>query len=182
MFSYIVTSKMLCLVVTNISFWFLFAVEGQEFWPFQDFQGPQPKFKEFPGPGIFFCQFQDFPGFSSTVTTLYVEIINDYVDVFEPWQTACWPNLLNVITSNQQYSITKTMINRINPTQKQFDQPCQPFALNMSLHCIQSQLQVWPTKVQCGRPWLVRSSITWRSAAEVVFYGKCYSGTYLLII
>ena len=38
--------------------------------PFQDFQGPQPKFKDFPGPGIFFCQFQDYPGFSRTVATL----------------------------------------------------------------------------------------------------------------
>ena len=41
---------------------------------FQDFQGPQPKFKNFPGAGpwIFFCQFQNFPGFSRTVATLCV--------------------------------------------------------------------------------------------------------------
>ena len=43
---------------------------SQRFNSFQDFQGPQPKFKDFPGPGIFFCQFQDFPGFSRTVATL----------------------------------------------------------------------------------------------------------------
>ena len=45
--------------------------KGKTFGPFQDFQGPQPKFKDFPGPGIFFCQFQDFPGFSRSVATLY---------------------------------------------------------------------------------------------------------------
>ena len=32
----------------------IFAVKGEKFCPFQDFQGPQPKFKDFPEPGIFF--------------------------------------------------------------------------------------------------------------------------------
>ena len=40
------------------------------FCPFQDFYGLQPKFNDFPGPGIFFGQFQDFPEFSRTVATL----------------------------------------------------------------------------------------------------------------
>ena len=39
---------------------------------FQDFQGPQHKFKDFSGPGIFSCQFQDFPGFSRTMATMYL--------------------------------------------------------------------------------------------------------------
>ena len=34
---------------------------------FQDFQGPRPKFKDYPGPGNLFPKFQDFPGFSRTV-------------------------------------------------------------------------------------------------------------------
>ena len=42
---------------------------------FQDFQGPEPKFKDFPGPGYVSAQFQDFPGFSRTVATL---ILNTY--------------------------------------------------------------------------------------------------------
>ena len=33
---------------------------------FQDFQGPQLIFENFPGSGIYSCQFKDFPGFSST--------------------------------------------------------------------------------------------------------------------
>ena len=41
----------------------LFAVKGEKFCPFQDIQGLQPKFKDFSGPGIFFCQLQAFPGF-----------------------------------------------------------------------------------------------------------------------
>ena len=43
----------------------------EDFHSFQDFQGLQPKFKDFPVPWIFFCQFQDFPGFSRTMATLW---------------------------------------------------------------------------------------------------------------
>ena len=73
-FSNIVTSNVLCPIVTSSSFWLLFAIKGEKCRPFQDFQGPQPKFKDFSGPRFFFlfffCQFQDFPGFSRTVATL----------------------------------------------------------------------------------------------------------------
>ena len=61
LFSNIVTSKVLCPIMTNSSFWLFFAVKGETFCTFHDFQGPQPKFKDFPGLGIFSCQFQDFP-------------------------------------------------------------------------------------------------------------------------
>ena len=58
LFSYIVTSK----VLSNSAFWWFFAVKSENVCPFQDFQGPQPKFKDFPGPWIFFCLFQGFQG------------------------------------------------------------------------------------------------------------------------
>ena len=57
-------------VTASSSFAFLFTGKGEKLCPFQDFQGPQPKFNGLPGPGIFFYQFQDFPGFSRTVGTL----------------------------------------------------------------------------------------------------------------
>ena len=53
---------------------FLKNIKKEIFCPFQDFQGPQPNFKNFPGPGNFFNQFQDFPGFSRTVATLFLKI------------------------------------------------------------------------------------------------------------
>ena len=70
-----------CCHIKNILFnsIFLLFLEIKKgiFCPFQDFQGPQPKFKDFPGPGHFFHQIQDFPGFQ------------------EPWQPwidhlMCW--------------------------------------------------------------------------------------------
>ena len=48
----------------------IFAVKGEKLCPFQGVQGLQPKLKDFPGPGIFFCQFQVFQGFPRTVATL----------------------------------------------------------------------------------------------------------------
>ena len=49
-----------------IFYYFSVAVKGENFFSFQGFQGPQPKFKDFPGPGIIFC----FLYFSRTVATL----------------------------------------------------------------------------------------------------------------
>ena len=49
----------------------LFAVKSMKVCLFWDFQGLQPKFKDFPGPGIFFCHFQDFPRVSRSVATLF---------------------------------------------------------------------------------------------------------------
>ena len=43
-----------CLVMTNSSFGLFSTVEGEQICPFQDFQGSQPKFKDFLGPGFFF--------------------------------------------------------------------------------------------------------------------------------
>ena len=60
MFSYIVTSKVYVGLRKTALFDYFFTVKGEKFCPFQGCQGPQPKFKDFPGPGIFFCQFQDF--------------------------------------------------------------------------------------------------------------------------
>ena len=54
--------------MTNSSFRLFFADKGEKICPFQDFQGPQPKFKGFPGPGIFFCQFQG-PVVQSPIST-----------------------------------------------------------------------------------------------------------------
>ena len=51
-------------VLTNSIFLSFLEIKKYIFCLFQDFQGPQPKFKDFPEPGIFFSQFQDFPGFS----------------------------------------------------------------------------------------------------------------------
>ena len=63
LFSYIVTSMVLCPVITNSSFALFFTVKGEKLCPLQDFHGWQPKIKDFPGPGIFFSNsrtFQDF--------------------------------------------------------------------------------------------------------------------------
>ena len=64
MFSNIVTSNVLCPIVTSSSFWLLFAIKGEKCRPFQDFQGPQPKFKDFSGPRFFFSFFLPIPGLS----------------------------------------------------------------------------------------------------------------------
>ena len=57
-------------ILTNSIFLLFLEKKKESFYPFQDFQGPRPKFKDVPGPGNFFPQFQDFPGFSRTVATL----------------------------------------------------------------------------------------------------------------
>ena len=62
LFSYIVTLKVVCPVMTNISLFF--TVKGENF-------AHSRIFKDLLGPVIFFCQFQDFPGFSRTVATLH---------------------------------------------------------------------------------------------------------------
>ena len=57
-------------ILSNSIFLLFFEIKKEVFCPFQDFQGPRPKFKDFPGPGNFFPQLQDFPGFSRSVATL----------------------------------------------------------------------------------------------------------------
>ena len=59
-----------CPVTASSSFALLFTGKDEKLCPFQDFQGPQPKFNGLPGPGIFFSQFQDFSGFLRTMATL----------------------------------------------------------------------------------------------------------------
>ena len=58
-------------ILTNSIFLLFLGIKKEIFCPFQDFQTPRPKFKDFPGTGKFFAQCQDFPGFSRTVATLY---------------------------------------------------------------------------------------------------------------
>ena len=51
---------------------------------FRTIKDRNPNFKDFPGPRIFFCQFQDFPGFSRAVATV-VKWVTD--DVTKPVRT-----------------------------------------------------------------------------------------------
>ena len=62
-------------ILTNSIFLLFLEINKEIFCLFQDFQGPRPKFKNFPGPGNFFLQFQDFPGFSRTVATLTIKML-----------------------------------------------------------------------------------------------------------
>ena len=50
---------------SSVSLFFTVTCKVENFDPFQDFQGPQPKFKDFPGPRTSFANsrtFQDFQG------------------------------------------------------------------------------------------------------------------------
>ena len=79
LFSNIVIAKVLCLVIKKqLILIFFFAVKREIFCPFQDFQGPQPKFKDFPEPGILICQFQDFAGYLRTVATLVYVLFKNF--------------------------------------------------------------------------------------------------------
>ena len=64
------------------------------------FSRTRPKFKDFPGPGIFFPQFQDFPGFSRTVVTLIFLCVFSFVFCVS---TYTYLSLFNYFTYESMY-------------------------------------------------------------------------------
>ena len=94
-------------------FLIIFAVKGEQFCSFQDFQGPQSKFKDFPGPGIFFCQFHDFPGFSRTVQPRQIDrqtnrqtYIHKYIHINRQTGKNKLAYVVNGLSNSKKYELT----------------------------------------------------------------------------
>ena len=119
--------------------------------PFQDFQGPQLKFKDFPGPGIFFCQFQNFPGFSRTVAAL----CNTWNQSFSlkahlPLVYMFWHLSLNVLVEILTEQSVGLMLSNVLPVTESTNSPFMNNWYGMLILLLFTSRSIWkPTRTNC---------------------------------